>query len=701
MYKRSQLKSFFLGKPLDYHLVSEQKLTNPVGLAVLSSDALSSVAYGPGEVLLLLATAGTAALSYALPVVLAVAVLLAIVVTSYRQTIHAYPSGGGSYIVAKENLGDGPGLTAAAALLVDYVLTVAVSISAAVLAITSALPDLRPYSVPMALVFVGVLAATNLRGIKEAGRIFSYPTFAFIGLLGFTVAWGLGRFALGFDFTVPAPEHAIPVTESIGLFLVLKAFASGCSAMTGVEAMANGVQLFREPSDKNAAKTLTWMGLILAALLLGVTSLAVLAGVEPSHSETVISQLSRAMFGAGPLYYVISAVVALILVLAANTAFADFPLLSSLVAGDDYLPRQLRDRGHKLVYSKGIILLTAASAVLLIVFGANPSHLIPLYAVGVFTSFTLSQAGMVMHHIRLREENWQRSLVINATGATATAIVTGIVAVAKFADGAWIVVILIPLIISYFLWVHRRYKRADAEMALLPDERVELSWQSHNPMHNHVVLLVKSIDRRLIRAIQYAKTIRADHIEALYVDIEGDGADFKRSWDALETGIDLVVVVSPHREIAEMVIEHISGLPRESTDEAITVVLPEYAPEDTADLSLHDQTSYWIKRALFNIPGVIFTDVPFHLNDPAREAEKTARQREVEEAERRIADRLTGEMYKLGGDEPDEFDPSVPLLLLTKGARTRASEAAKREAAESTEAEHSENGLPAQGLDAD
>lgn len=687
MPKLSQVKSFFLGRPLDYKLVSEQKLSNPVGLAVLSSDALSSVAYGPGEVLLLLATAGSAALSHAFPIVAAVTVLLAIVVTSYRQTIHAYPSGGGSYIVAKENLGDGPGLTAAAALLVDYVLTVAVSISAAVLAITSAIPELRAYSVPMALFFVTLLAVTNLRGIKEAGRIFSYPTFAFIGLLGFTVIWGLGRFALGFPFEVPAPEHGIPVTESIGLFLILKAFASGCSAMTGVEAMANGVQLFREPSDKNAAKTLTWMGLILGSLLLGVTSLAMMAGVEPSHSETVISQLSRAMFGTGPLYFIISAVVAIILVLAANTAFADFPLLSSLVAGDDYLPRQLRDRGHKLVYSKGIILLTVAAAVLLVVFGANPSHLIPLYAVGVFTSFTLSQAGMVMHHIRLREPNWRRSLIINGAGAAATAIVTIIVAVAKFADGAWIVVFLIPAIISYFMWVHRRYKRADAELQLTDDERVELGWQSHNPMHNHVVLLVKKVDRRLIRAVQYAKTIRAEKIEALYIDLENDGDQFRRAWEELGTGIDLVVIESPHREITEMIIEHIGSITRESTDQAITVVLPEYAPEDTADSSLHDQTSYWIKRGLFGMPGVIFTDVPFHLNDPAREKEKELRQKEAEEAERRMADRLTGEMYKLGGDEPDEFDSSVPLLLLTKGARTRASEAAKRDApAEPTDA---------------
>lgn len=678
MYKRSQVKSFFLGKPLEYHLVSEQKLTNPVGLAVLSSDALSSVAYGPGEVLLLLATAGPIALSYAFPVVVAVTILLAIVVTSYRQTIHAYPSGGGSYIVAKENLGDAAGLTAAAALLVDYVLTVAVSISAAVMAITSALPELRHYAVPMAIVFVTVLAITNLRGVKEAGRIFSYPTFAFIGLLGFTVVWGLGRFALGFDFTVPTPEHGIAITEQLGLFLVLKAFASGCSAMTGVEAMANGVQLFRPPSDKNAAKTLTWMGFILGFLLIGVTALAVLAGVEPSHQETVISQLSRAMFGTGPLYFIISAVVALILILAANTAFADFPLLSSLVAGDDYLPRQLRDRGHKLVYSKGIILLTVAAAVLLVVFGANPSHLIPLYAVGVFTSFTLSQAGMVMHHLRLREPNWQRSLVINATGATATFIVTVIVSIAKFSDGAWIVVLLIPVIISYFLWVHRRYKKADQELMLSPDERVDLGWQSHNPMHNHVVLLVKDIDRRLIRAIQYAKTIQADRVEALYVDIEGNGEQFAAEWDGIESGIDLVVRTSPHREITEVIIEYVSSIERNTTDDAITVVLPEYAPEDTADSSLHDQTSFWIKRALFNMPGVIFTDVPFHLNDPAREAEKQARAQEAAEAERRVADRLTGEMYKLGDGEPGQYDESVPLVLLTKGPRTRAGLAAKK-----------------------
>ena len=610
------LKRFLLGDPLHNREAMHQRLSNPVALAVFSSDALSSVAYAPGEIMLMLALAGTAALSLTLPIAIAIGVLLVVVVLSYRQTIREYPGGGGSYIVAKENLGVIPGLVAGASLLVDYILTVAVSIAAAVAAITSAFPELLRYTVPIAIVFVVFLAIANLRGVKESGALFAGPTFLFIALLGFTVVVGLVRFATGNPFTVPAPEHAIEPMQTLGLFLVLKAFASGCTAMTGVEAIANGVQAFRQPEAKNASQTLTWMAGILLFLFVGVAALTKLAGVEPSHTETVISQLSRAMFGTGWFYYLISASVAMILVLAANTAYADFPRLSSFVASDDFLPHQLRDRGHRLVFSNGIILLTLAAIGLLVLFGGVTTRLIPLYAVGVFSSFTLSQAGMVVHHLRLREPAWQRSIAINTAGALTTGLVTGIIAVAKFTHGAWIVLILIPAIVGYFLWVNRQYERVRRELAIRPDEYADLDWQAYNRMHNRVIVLVKDIDRRLIRALRYARSLKADQIEAVYVDIAGGGDAFRARWDAARFGVRLNIIDSPFREILGPIMDYIRSVPRPTTDHVVTVVLPEYAPENAGDATLHDQTSFWLRQQLFTEPGVILTTVPYHIDEP-------------------------------------------------------------------------------------
>jgi len=537
-------------------------------------------------------------------------------VMSYRQTIREYPGGGGSYIVAKENLGTIPGLVAGASLLVDYILTVAVSVSAAVAAITSAQPQLFKYTVPIAIGFVLLLAIANLRGVKESGAIFAGPTFLFIGLLGFMVVIGLARFVTGNGFTIPVPREPIEAVQTLGLFLVLKAFSSGCTAMTGVEAIANGVQAFKQPEDKNAAKTLTWMAGILLFLFVGVALLSTLAGVQPSETETVISQLSREMFGTGWLYYLISASVAAILVLAANTAYADFPRLSSFVAADDFLPHQLRDRGHRLVYSNGIILLTFAAIALLMAFGGTTTRLIPLYAVGVFSSFTLSQAGMVIHHLRLREPKWQRSLVINAAGAVTTGLVTAVIAIAKFTHGAWIVLILIPLIVVYFLWVRRQYDRVRKELEIRPEEFAAIDWQSDDRLHNHVIMLVKDIDRRLIRAVRYARSLDADTIEAVYIDIAGNGAAFERKWDSAGLGIRLTVVDSPYREILAPILEFIRSVPRPTTDHVVTVILPEYAPENVGDALLHDQTSFFLKQQLFGEPGVILTDVPYRIDEP-------------------------------------------------------------------------------------
>ena len=609
------VKRLLLGNPLHNREAIHQRLSNPVALAVFSSDALSSVAYAPGEIMLMLALAGTAALSLTLPIAIAIGILLVIVVLSYRQTIREYPGGGGAYIVAKENLGTYPGLVAGASLLVDYILTVAVSVSAAVAAITSAQPKLIPYTVPIAIGFVLLLAVANLRGVKESGAIFAGPTFLFIALLGFTIIAGLLRFATGHPFTVPPPQEGVHAVQSLTLFLVLKAFASGCTAMTGVEAIANGSQAFRAPESRNAAETLAWMAGILLFLFVGIVLLVTLADVQPSETETVISQVSRALFGTGWLYYIISASVAAILVLAANTAYADFPRLASFVAEDDFLPRQMKDRGHRLVYSNGIVALTLAAIVLLVVFGGVTTRLIPLYAVGVFSSFTLSQSGMVVHHLREREPRWQRALAINAVGASVTALVAVVIAVAKFTSGAWIVLVLIPAIVAAFSWIRRQYDRVRRELAIQSDELTDLDWQSYNRMHNHVIVLVKGIDRRLVRALQYAKSLRADKLEALSVDISGRSEALRAEWEDAGFGVRLTVIDSPYREIVGPIMDYIRAIPRPTCDHVVTVIMPEYAPEHPADAVLHDQVSFWLKQQLFGTPGVILTDVPYHIHE--------------------------------------------------------------------------------------
>lgn len=611
----SVIKRVLLGDPLHNREAAHQRLSNPVALAVFSSDALSSVAYATGEVVLMLALAGAAALKLTLPIAIAVGTLLLIVVTSYRQTIKSYPGGGGAYIVAKENLGAIPGLIAGASLLLDYVLTVAVSISAGVAAITSAWPASEPFRVEMALAFIAVLALANLRGVKESGAIFAGPTFAFVGLVGLMVVAGIVRFATGNPVTIPAATDAHFGTQALTTFLILKAFSSGCTAMTGVEAIANGVTAFKEPAAKNAARTLLWMAGVLLFLFVGVSALAVMAGVQPTE-ETVISQLSRAIFGTGPLYYVISLSVMTILILAANTSYADFPRLASFVAEDDYLPHHLRNRGYRLVYSNGILLLTAAAAGLVVIFGGVVTRLIPLYAVGVFTSFTLSQAGMVVHHFKYREERWRLGAAINGVGAVATGIVLVVIASAKFAHGAWIVLILIPVIMGFFLWVKREYRSVNESLAIRPEELTDLNWQSANRLHNHVVLLAKGIDRRLIRALQYAKTLRADEVEALYVDISGDAGAMRKVWADADFGMRLTVIESPYREVIRPVCDYVRSIERKSCDDVITVIVPEFAPESLPDTMLHDQTSFWLKQTLFGEPGVIIVDVPYHMDDP-------------------------------------------------------------------------------------
>jgi amino acid transporter len=612
----NRVKNVFLGDPLHNEESRHQRLSNPIALAVFSSDAISSVAYATGEIILVLSLAGAAFLGLAWYISLAIAVLLIIVAISYRQTIRAYPSGGGSYIVARENLGDMAGLIAGASLLVDYILTVSVSIASGTAAITSAFPQLIPWTVPICLFFIAILAVGNLRGVKESGAVFSVPTYTFIAVAAGMVLWGLfvyftrGAAAI----QVPSSHEAIQATTTMSLFLVLRAFASGCAAMTGVEAIANGVQAFREPVSKNAAKTLTWMAGILLFLFLGITFIAVQAGVRDVETETVISQISRQLFGTGLIYYVISFATMAILVIAANTSYADFPRLGSFMASDDFLPHQLKDKGYRLVHSNGILILTAASALLVVIFRGQTSALIPLYALGVFMSFTLSQAGMVRHWFKNQDDaRWKVSAVVNAVGAFTTAIVFCVIAVAKIGQGAWVVVVLVPIMVAYFMWVKRRYDMVREELKLPDSELVDMNWQAYNRLHNHVIILVKSIDRRLVRALQYAKTLRADTVEAIFVDVSSEeGAAFRKKWDMAGLGVKLSIVESPYREVISPVLDYVRAFPRPNKDHVVTVIVPEYAPMNAADAMLHDQTSFWIKQQLFGEDGVIVADVPYH-----------------------------------------------------------------------------------------
>ena len=606
----------FLGDPLHNEESRHQRLSNVIALAVFSSDAISSVAYATGEIILVLSIAGSAFLRLAWPITLAIAALLIIVSISYRQTIRAYPSGGGSYIVARENLGDFAGLVAGASLLVDYVLTVAVSIASGTAAITSAFPQLLPWTVPLCLFFIAILAVGNLRGVKESGAVFSVPTYAFITLTAGMVIYGLFLLATKGQaaIAVPRSHEEIAGLGSISLFLGMRAFASGCTAMTGVEAIANGVQAFREPVSKNAAKTLTWMAGILLFLFIGIGYLAVAGGVRDVEAETVISQISRQLFGTGFLYYAISFATMGILVIAANTSYADFPRLSSFMASDDFLPHQLKDKGYRLVHSNGILILTAAAALLVVGFRGKTSALIPLYALGVFMSFTLSQTGMVIHWFKNQDDpGWRLAAAVNTVGAITTGVVFLIIATAKVGEGAWIVMVLVPVMIAYFMWVKNRYEAVRKELALPADELVDLNWQSYNRLHNHVILLVKSIDRRLVRALQYAKALRAETVDAIFIDVSGEeGPAFRKQWDDAQLGIKLTVIESPYREVISPVLDYVRDFPRPTKDDVVTVIVPEYAPMNAADAMLHDQTSFWIKQQLFGEEGVIVADVPYH-----------------------------------------------------------------------------------------
>jgi amino acid transporter len=601
----SRLKRVFLGSPLPTAQSRHERLAKTTALAVFASDALSSVAYATEEILLVLVLAGSAALSYSLPISIAIAVLIAIVVSSYRQTIRAYPQGGGAYLVSKDNLGVPAGLVAGAALLIDYVLTVAVSVAAGIAALTSAVPMLFPYRPWLCVAAVVGVAVANLRGIRESGKLFAAPTYLFIASLFVLIVYGAAG-AL-FDFLPEAPyQRHPPGLEGVGLFLFLRAFASGCTALTGVEAVSDGVPAFKPPEAHNARTVLTVLGAILIVLFLGITFLAYDFGIAPRHEETVVSQLARHVFGGGAFYFEIQAVTMLILLLAANTSFADFPRLSFFLARDRFIPRQFATQGDRLVFSNGILILSGLAALLLVIFRGDTHALIPLYAVGVFLSFTLSQASMVRRWLRSKEEGWWWRWWLNAVGALVTGLVMITIAATKFTHGAWIVVLLIPTLVVAFVIVHRHYEEVAVQLSLD-------AFSPPPPMTNTVLVLVGDIHRGVIRAIQYAKTL-SPNAKAVFVETDPERTRrLEEKWGRYGMGVPLIVLTSPYRSLLGPLTRYVDQIQTQGENQVVTIVLPEFIPARWWQLGLHNQTAFLIKGAMLFRKNVIVTDVPYHL----------------------------------------------------------------------------------------
>jgi len=602
----SSLKRLLVGKPIPSSQAHHERLSRVTGLAVLSSDALSSVAYATEEILRVLILVGASALRLATPVSLVIAAILAIVVFSYRQTIHAYPSGGGAYIVARDNLGELASLVAAAALLIDYVLTVAVSIAAGVAAITSALPAWHSSRVELTLAFVAILAVGNLRGIRESGRIFSVPTYFFIAGVLVMLGVGVWRVLSGAVTPVTAADTIQPVNETLTLFVMLRAFSNGCTAMTGVEAVSNGVPAFRPPEPKNAAATMASMAVLAITMFVGITVLAQAYHVVPSTSETVLSQLARGVFGGrGVPYYLVQAGTMLILVLAANTAYADFPRLSSILARDRFLPRQLMNVGDRLAFSNGILGLSAFAALLLVIFGGDTNALIPLYMIGVFVSFTLSQAGMVVRWTRLRTPGWHASAAINGVGATVTGLVLLVVAITKATEGAWIIILLIPLHVLFFKLSKKHYDDVGDQLSLK-------GWEHEPPRSNVILVPVSGVHRAVVQALDYAKSFSGD-VRAIYVNLNDAVTDsIRREWATWGGGVPLVVLDSPFRSLMEPLLEYIER-ERMKPGTFVTVVLPEFVPARWWHHVFHNQSALLIKGALLFKPNTVVTSVPYRL----------------------------------------------------------------------------------------
>jgi amino acid transporter len=600
------VKRWLLGRPLATAQSGQERLANPVALAIFSSDPLSSVAYATEEILLVLTLAGTAALHYSIGISLVIVGLVFVLTASYRQTIFAYPSGGGAYVVAKTNLGESPGLVAAAALLIDYVLTVAVSVAAGIAAITSAVPALHDHRVALGLASVVILTWGNLRGVRESGRIFAVPTYLFVAGLSVVILVGFARALFGIPVEHPLPS--VPAVEGLTLFLLLRAFSSGCTALTGIEAISNGVPAFREPVSKNAATTMTWMAIMLAGLFLGLTILAYVYGLVPREQETLISQIARISLGGGIFYYFIQAATAMILILAANTSYNGFPRLASILAQDSFLPHQMRQQGDRLAFSNGILILGLCAAILLVIFRGDTHALIPLYAIGVFLSFTLSQAGMVRHWQNQKRPGWRKALAINLTGAVATGVATIVLAMTKFTHGAWVVIFLIPVLILMFRKIRWHYRIADWQLALDMYDRPKL------PPPNIMLIPINAVNRAVVMALDYARQCAAQDLRGLYVDLDPiETLRVKEQWEKWGTNTPLVILPSPYRSFLAPLLQYIESVRKDHPGGWVTVVLPEVIPAKFWQNLLHNQRALLIKAALLFKFRVIVIDVPYHL----------------------------------------------------------------------------------------
>jgi amino acid transporter len=603
-----QAKRLLVGRPIPSSLAHHQRLGKTTGLAVLASDALSSVAYATEEILRVLMIGGLAALTLSRPISLMIAALLTVVALSYRQTIKVYSKGGGDYMVAKENVSETAGLTAAAALLIDYTLTVAVSVAAGVAAITSAFPGLHISRVTMGIGFVTLLMIANLRGLRESARVFSVPTYGFITVMLLLVVVGLFRQMTGTTIeAVPVEPLTTLDSGELTLFLLLTAFANGCTAMTGVEAILDGTPAFKPPEAKNAGQTLIIMACIAITLFVGVTYLATAVGAIPSETETIVSQVGRSVFGTGTLlYYLLQGVTMAILVLAANTAYADFPRLASIVARDRFMPRQFMNQGDKLAFSNGIVALSVAAGGLIWVFDGDTHQLIPLYMIGVFLSFTLSQTGMFLRWRRLRPAGWQWSAAINGFGAVLTFVVLIIVALTKGPEGAWIVVVLIPVIVTVFRQTKKHYDAVASQLTLR-------DWTPPQRRTNIVIVPISGVQRAVVSALRYAESISTD-VRAVFVNDNTEQiAALRQEWEKWGGSTRLIVLESPFRSLMEPLMEYIEQIERERSNAYITVVLPEFVPSQWWHHLLHNQRALLIKGALLFRPNVVVTSVPFHL----------------------------------------------------------------------------------------
>lgn len=620
-------RNWLIGHPLATADAAHQTIGKRIGLAVFSSDALSSVAYGPQEMMIILALAGVSALPNALPLVMSIVVLLAILTFSYEQTIHAYPGGGGAYIVARDNLGELPAVVAGAALLMDYILTVAVSISSGVAQIISAFPEIESIKVEIAVSMIILIMLINLRGVKESGAAFAVPTYFFLGMAYLTVGIGLFRYVTGnLPVVADPPELVHNITQPLTLFLILRAFASGTTSLTGVEAISNGITAFKEPRSKNAGQTLIWMAIILGSLLLGITFLAVQTNALPSEYETVVSQLARTIFnGRGILYLATIASTTVILIMAANTAFADFPRLGALAATDGFLPRQLTFRGSRLVFSTGIGALAVIASVLVVLFRASVSNLIPLYAIGVFLSFTLSQLGMARRwwksgrlapdtsinergSVLRQDDKWRFKMIVNGIGAFTTLIVMIIFAVFKFHEGAWVVIILIPALVAIFFMIHRHYKNLARQLSL------EKHSEGPRIRHNRVLMPIAGVHRGTLAALHYARSL-SDDVTALHISIDPEeAAKIKAKWDLWGEGTRLVFLNSPYREFLQPLVEYIDGIENSRRPgDMLTIVVPQFIPKLWITNVLHTRTSESLRRVLLNRENLVITEVPYQV----------------------------------------------------------------------------------------